>query len=74
MEEYQKRVIEERGELNEKLAKLEGFLYSEGEDLVIPEVEIDRLRRQEMIMRLYDHVLTERIEAFDCKEGVGEPA
>jgi hypothetical protein len=60
---HQQRVIEEQKELTEKLVKLSAFLgtavFSK-----LPEAEKLRMRRQFMIMQLYEQVLQERLEAF----------
>jgi hypothetical protein len=67
MEPHQLRVIDERTDLTEKLVKLSGFLgtavFSK-----LPEAEKLRMRRQFMIMQLYEQVLTERITAFPKEE------
>ena len=65
MLEHQKRVETERDELYEKLQKLSNFLHDgEAKKVCISQVEHDRMSRQEMIMKLYVHILTERIQAF----------
>jgi len=65
MEAYQQRVVEERDELEARMKKLGKFIRPEvgGPDPVSVN-ELDRLQRQEMVMKLYFHVLTERIDAF----------
>lgn len=69
MEGYQKRVIDERDELESKLKKLSDFvLTKEYEELSIEEKT--RLIRQKLIMNLYTQVLFERIENFKGGESV----
>ena len=63
MEAYQKRVVEEKRELDEKLAKLEAFIDTEP-CVALAGDEQDRMSRQQFIMRDYSKVLGERIEAF----------
>lgn len=63
MQPHQQRVIEEKGQLSERLDKLETFvggaIYSS-----LPAPEQSRLSRQLLIMQLYEQVLSERIAAF----------
>jgi len=63
MEPHQQRVIDEKDQLDEKLAKLKifraGKIFSG-----LPITEQDRLTRQHNIMVLYSEVLGERIAAF----------
>ncbi len=61
MEPYQKRVVEERAELHQKLEKLKGFLA--GDNLGIG-VAQQRLIRQEAVMVTYLGILDERIASF----------
>jgi len=69
MEAHQKRVIEEKEDLCEKLEKLTEFqktpLFSQ-----LPVDEQRRLERQTQIMQMYRDVLSERIEAFGLKSEV----
>ena len=63
MEAYQERVVAEKRELDEKLAKLSAFGRT---DLFasLPEGEQGRLNRQHAVMEEYSRILGERIEAF----------
>jgi len=64
MKEYQKRVVEEKTDLDNKLIKLNNFIESdkfEEQD----EEEQDRLTRQGAAMQEYSVCLEERIAAFD---------
>lgn len=64
MEPHQERVIDEKRELSERIAKLGAFV--QGNTFVsIPSEEQKRLNRQLAYMGLYNTVLAERIEAFD---------
>jgi hypothetical protein len=64
MKEYQKRVVEEKIDLDNKLIKLNNFIESDKfED--VDEDEQDRLTRQGAAMQEYSLVLEERIAAFD---------
>jgi hypothetical protein len=68
MKAYQKRVVEEKRELDKKLAKLHEFINDE---VVFRNVHIreqELLRRQEVLMEIYSEVLGERIEAFNHDE------
>jgi|KBSMisStandDraft_5_1062788.scaffolds.fasta_scaffold01160_20 hypothetical protein len=64
MKEYQKRVVEEKTELDNKLVKLNNFIESDRfED--VDEEEQERLTRQGIAMQDYSLILEERIAAFD---------
>jgi hypothetical protein len=64
MKEYQKRVVEEKTDLDNKLVKLNNFIESDRfED--IDEEEQERLTRQGIAMQDYSLILEERIAAFD---------
>lgn len=67
MKEWQKRVVEERQELYERIVKLEIFLRNKASEK-IPVEEQDRLSRQRRIMREYGQILTERIDNFTGEE------
>jgi hypothetical protein len=60
---YQKRVVEEKLDLDVRLFRLSSFLPTEL-FYETSEAEQMRLQRQEMLMRLYSQVLGERIAAF----------
>lgn len=63
MREYQQRVVEEKKELDIKIAKLDAFVggavYFDLDD-----EEQDRLTAQRTAMGEYSDILGERIEAF----------
>ena len=61
MKAYQKRVIAEKADLDEKHAKL---IASSDEFNALPKEEQERLRRQSKAMDDYSVVLGERIAAF----------
>lgn len=64
MEPYQKRVVEERNELFDKLEKLNFFI--DGEVFKTVDVqERNRLFRQAVAMVEYLDILDERITAFE---------
>lgn len=65
MEDYQKRVIEEREDLDIKVQKLGLFLYQNK----VSEKETNLLEKQLAIMEEYSDILRERIYLFD---GEGE--
>uniref|UniRef100_A0A6M3KZ55 Uncharacterized protein n=1 Tax=viral metagenome TaxID=1070528 RepID=A0A6M3KZ55_9ZZZZ len=64
MEDYQKRVIEEKKELDSKIERLRAFMASDYFNNGIPSDEQKRMRRQELIMELYSEVLSDRMEHF----------
>lgn len=63
LQPHQQRVIEEKEQLEERLAKLHGFidgdLYS-----TLDEAERSRLRQQRYYMSGYLQALRERVDAF----------
>lgn len=63
MEDYQKRVIAEKEELDGRLARLEKFISSTKFSNVREE-EQERLSVQAEIMKEYSEILSERIKAF----------
>ena len=63
MKDYQKRVVAEREELNDRLDRLIVFLGGD----VFPELSVaeqERLKKQAMLMQDYLEILDERIENF----------
>jgi hypothetical protein len=64
MEDYQKRVITEKAELDEKLESLINFTESPVRFAAVSKEEQDRLIEQRAIMKMYSDVLQERIEHF----------
>jgi hypothetical protein len=67
---FQKRVIEEAQDLNDKIAKLRVFLATCNRPGCpqVPADEVDRLQRQLDIMVSYVAVLEERIAAFSVTQ------
>lgn len=63
MEAYQERVVEEKRELDEKLAKLLAFIDTERFAALSVEEQM-RMNIQRSIMACYNQVLGQRIEAF----------
>lgn len=61
---FQQRVVDEKRELDEKLARLTNFVSTET-FLDLPKAEKDRLNRQHEAMIDYSQVLAERIAAFE---------
>lgn len=64
MKEYQKRLAQEKTELDAKLIKLNTFLQSKECAEEVPDPELKRLVRQSKIMSLYSDVLSERLDAI----------
>lgn len=63
MAPHQQRVLDERTELDDKLAKLTAFFDTSIFNGLEP-VEQKRLRRQHAAMKDYSEILGERIAAF----------
>ena len=63
MEKYQERVVKERDDLNDKIVRLVGFLYTDRSDEISRD-ERCRLESQQVLMQEYSRILTERIAAF----------
>lgn len=63
MEDYQKRVVDEKKELDEKIKKLSFFLSGKMIKSVSDE-EKTRLENQKKAMREYSDILEERISNF----------
>ena len=61
---HQQRVVEEKSDLDEKIAKLKDFTNNNPVFATLPEDEQARLTRQYDIMLAYSAVLGERIAAF----------
>lgn len=63
MTDYQNRVVEEKRELDAKIAKLAAFISGE----VFPTIDVDQallMRQQLSLMELYSTVLGSRIARF----------
>jgi len=65
MEDYQDRVLQEKQELDVKINKLTGFLYSD-KSTGLDKEEYKRMRQQLYCMMDYGHCLTERINNFSA--------
>jgi hypothetical protein len=65
MQEYQQRVVQEKANLDEKIAKLNAFLGQDGFPARVPdEAERSRLTSQFSVMSEYSRILGERIANF----------
>lgn len=62
---HQQRVIDEKNELESRLAKLGSFIKESPIYRGLPEKERERLVRQESCMTEYSSILAERITAFE---------
>jgi hypothetical protein len=66
MQDYQKRVIEEKADLDDRLLKLRKFISVGNATYdALPHPEKARLVRQVLAMGDYSQVLKERIDAFE---------
>lgn len=67
LQPHQQRVVEEKRELDERLAKLVDFIENNPtfKSTVLIEAERNRLRRQRTKMEELSQILGERIAAFD---------
>lgn len=63
MQDFQKRVIDEKAELDAKIEKLGEFKYTDT-FINLPWQEQERLNTQGHIMTMYSAILGERIAAF----------
>jgi hypothetical protein len=63
MQPHQQRVVEEKEQLDLKIAKLDGFVHGTIY-AALPDPERNRLMRQFCFMKDYSNVLLERIAAF----------
>jgi hypothetical protein len=63
MQPHQQRVVDEKTELDEKLAKLNNFIGGEIYN-GLPGDERYRLTQQSLMMKQYSDILGERIAAF----------
>ena len=63
LQPHQQRVVTEKAELDEKLAKLKTFFGTEM-FASLDDAEMDRLQRQADAMDAYSFILGERIAAF----------
>lgn len=63
MPPHQRRVLNEKYDLDDKINKLQTFIKGEA-FIRLPEAEADRLLRQASYMISYAEVLSERVDAF----------
>ncbi|PKG39713.1 crAss001_48 related protein [Psychromonas sp. Urea-02u-13] len=68
MKNYQKRVVEEKKELDKKISDLKGFLLSDDLRERVLLSEISRLTKQFNLMMGYSEILELRIERFDFED------
>jgi hypothetical protein len=62
---HQKRVVEEKQDLDDRLSRLRDFISTAGGVFKsLSDAEKDRLRRQEKAMTEYSNILQERVENF----------
>lgn len=61
---HQQRVLVEKAELDERLAKLSEFIADNPLFATLPDDEQERLRDQNLVMTQYSDILAERIAAF----------
>jgi hypothetical protein len=66
---YQKRVVEEKTDLDDKITKLANFINTSEDFLELPDVEQARLSEQLTIMTRYSDILSERIKYFIQQKG-----
>ncbi len=64
MQEWQKRVVEEKAELDERIEKLEAFIASPKFE-VISTYHAVALKDQAAVMRRYSEILGRRIAMFE---------
>ena len=64
MQPHQQRVVDEKKDLDEKLSKLEVFIYESPVFSTLDGNEQYRLRKQSGTMKDYSRILGERIAAF----------
>jgi len=62
MKAFQKRVVEEKAELDARLEKLNEFITDP--KMEVEEAEMQRLKNQAPIMQTYSRILRDRIAAF----------
>ena len=69
---HQKRVVDEKAELNEKLNKLRQFFLTE-QFYALDREEMLRLQKQAEVMQAYSDILSERISHFEVKKAASHP-
>lgn len=66
MQAYQTRVVEEKAELDEKIAKL-GIFLGRGDSIEIEKADRDLLVNQLDAMSVYSDILNQRIARFKAE-------
>jgi hypothetical protein len=64
MRPHEERVVEEKAELDKKIAALKAFIEVDGRFGTLPRDECQRLRDQYAVMLDYSRILSSRIAAF----------
>lgn len=72
MEDFQKRVIEEKEELDAKLERLSLFIKADPIFLVLSMQEQCLMKQQETLMSAYSVILAARIGCFDRINELGD--
>jgi butyrate kinase len=67
IKDFQQRVIDEKRELDEKLARLNAFVISQHSLDTVGEMEQYRLKKQRKIMEDYSDILSKRISAMELE-------
>lgn len=70
MEAYIERMVEEKRELDERIAKLIAFMFSDKGDELLDEKQRNMMGEQATSMARYRRVLTDRIRYEKIKTGV----
>lgn len=72
LQDFQQRVVDEKGELDAKLGRLDSFMNGTGHTFNgLPMDERNRLHRQADLMTKLSRVLGERIAAFVIQKAAG---
>ena len=64
LQPHQQRVVDERADLEKKLAALDNFIVCSPVHQALPQAERDRLHLQCIAMNMYSMILAQRIKAF----------
>lgn len=70
LQPHQQRVVNERDELNTKLAALKGFIKGSQVFFSLQEDEQSRLKRQSEVMTEYSDILQDRINAWAAQNSL----
>ena len=71
MEPYQERVVEEKRELDKRIASLFDFMENGQTYFGLVKNERDRLYDQYLVMKKYSNILNQRIIHFDVSKQKG---